>query len=815
MQDNSTQRIIFILSQTFGIYMAQNNFNANAFEQVVQSYCRYFDVVSARDFSLMQWYQVLSEGSLALASREKCICESDKRHVNYLSLEFLLGRLTGNNLINLGYYNDVKEYLARYDVELADVLEQERDPALGNGGLGRLAACFLDSMATLEQPATGYGLHYQYGLFKQSFVDGAQQESADEWSRNTYPWQHYNPGRTQLVGFAGEVIGQEGRYQWLPSIWVEGKAYDLPVIGYRNNVIQPLRLWQADNTQPFDFAKFNQGEFLAAEQEIINATALTKVLYPNDNHPAGKKLRLMQQYFHVSCSVKDILAQHLTLGHKLQDFAKYQVIQLNDTHPTLAIPELMRILLDEHHFDWKQAWEICCQTFAYTNHTLLPEALEQWEQDLFQQLLPRHFQIIERINAEFEQKVRAEFGDNENVWEKTAILFNHRVRMANLCVVTCFKVNGVAQIHSALLVSDLFPEYHQLFPNKFCNVTNGISPRRWFRQANPKLSDLLDRTLTVDWAKDLEQLKHIEKYVNDKGFCTAYRQIKQQNKVALAQEIKRSLGLSVNTEAIFDVQIKRFHEYKRQHLNLLHIIACYQSLKENPNQDFSPRVFIFSGKAAPGYDLAKNIIQAINKVATVINQDKSVNEKLQVVFLPDYRVSLAEKIIPAADVSEQISMAGKEASGTGNMKLALNGALTLGTLDGANVEIAEMVGKEHIFLFGHTVESIRDLLTTGYEPKTYYQQNIHLKSAVDFLTTKLVCGNEPNQFRLMIDSLLERDPFWVFADFDSYVNAQKRIATAYLDRASWLHSAILNTARLGRFSSDRAIRDYQQRIWLK
>ncbi|WP_439290881.1 glycogen/starch/alpha-glucan family phosphorylase [Lonepinella koalarum] len=796
--------------------MLQNQFSQASFDTVVQKYCRYFDVDSAEQFSLSQWYQVLAEGSLALAYAIPAQKKADTRHVNYLSMEFLIGRLTGNNLMNLGYYQQAKAYLANYGVEIVDVLEQERDPALGNGGLGRLAACFLDSMASLGQPATGYGLHYQYGLFKQAFENGVQKESADFWGRNDYPWQSHNPAKTQLVGFGGKIqCIKDDKYEWQPALTIQGKAYDLPVVGYQNDVVQPLRLWQADNDQTFSFEKFNDGKFLLADKEIVNAAALTQVLYPNDNHKAGQKLRLMQQYFHCACSVADILARHLAQGYRLQDFAKYQVIQLNDTHPTLAIPELMRVLLDDYDLSWDQAWEICSNTFAYTNHTLLPEALEQWDQRLFKQLLPRHFQIVDKINRLFQQKVRSEFGKNPQIWEKLAILFDYRVRMANLCVVTCFKVNGVAQIHSDLLVTDLFPEYHKIFPTKFCNVTNGITPRRWIRQANPKLSDLLDRTLQTDWTKNLEQLQGVEKYVEDYGFRTEYRQIKQHNKAILSAEIKQTLGLSVNEDAIFDVQIKRFHEYKRQHLNLLNIIATYQQLKDNPNMPFTPRLFVFSGKAAPGYYLAKNIIHAINNVAQVINHDKQMKDKLQVAFLPDYRVSLAEKIIPAADVSEQISMAGKEASGTGNMKLALNGALTLGTLDGANVEIAQMVGAENIFLFGHTVESVRELLTQGYDPKAYYQQNPVLKSAVDFLTKGAVCQGNKAMFKLMIDSLIERDPFLVLADFDSYMVAQQRIGQAYLDREAWLHSCILNTARLGMFSSDRSIRDYQQRIWLK
>jgi glycogen phosphorylase len=746
----------------------------------------------------------------------------DVRRVYYLSLEYLIGRLLNSNVFNLELHENLTVALAQLGQSYEEVREEEVDMGLGNGGLGRLAACFLDSLATLDLPAIGYGIRYEYGLFRQEFVNGHQIEHPDSWIRFGSPWEIVRPEYTQTVqlyGHVDTVFDDQGvpRPRWTGTRSILGVPYDIPVCGYGGHTVNFLRLWSSKATEEFDFNVFNQGGYVEAVREKAIGETISKVLYPNDKTENGRELRLVQQYFFVACSLRDVVRRFRKQDRNWDDFPAKVSVQLNDTHPAVAVAELMRLLIDEEGLAWEQAWKITTQVFAYTNHTLMPEALERWSVPLFNRVLPRHLQIIFEINHRVLELVAAKWpGDHHRMRGLSLIEEGHpqMVRMAHLAVVASHSVNGVAAIHSELLRRNLFPDFDALFPGRFNNKTNGITPRRWLLASNHGLSALVTEKLGKGWVADLDQLRGLEKYADDKKFQKAFMAVKRRNKEALAALILEECGVEVSPDAIFDVQIKRLHEYKRQHLNLLNILALYRELVQNPDADIHPRVFIFAAKAAPGYDLAKTIIKAINSVALRINHDPRIQGKLKVVFLPNYRVSLAARIIPAADVSEQISTAGTEASGTGNMKLALNGALTVGTLDGANIEIREEVGEENIFIFGHTVEEVQALKANRYSPWERYHANEELRLCIDWIGSNFFTPDEPGALNLLRHSLLEGgDPYLVLADFPSYRECQRQVDAAYRDQQRWARMAILNTARVGKFSSDRTIRDYARDIW--
>ena len=746
------------------------------------------------------------------------------RRLYYFSMEYLMGRLFESNLLATGLDGAARAALGSLGVDFDAVREAEVDMGLGHGGLGRLAACFLDSLATLDFPALGYGIHYEFGLFKQQFINGHQVEHPDRWILFGDPWEVVRAEYTQEVRLYGRVeyvFDDRGNStpRWVDTKTVLGVPHDIPVAGYGTKTVNLLRLWSSRATQDFDLAAFNSGGYVEAVHQKAVGETISKVLYPNDKTENGKELRLVQQYFFVSCSLRDIIRRHFrNPENSWVNFQDKVAIQLNDTHPAVAVAELMRILLDEHSKSWEDAWAIVTRTFGYTNHTLLPEALERWGVPLFERVLPRHLQIIFEINSRLMVACEAQWPGDDGKKRVCSLIEENgqkMVRMANLAVVGSHAVNGVAELHTALLRKYLFPDFDALYPGKFQNKTNGITPRRWLLQCNPRLSGLVDKTLgDKTWPRDLDKLRGLEKYASNAAFQAEFLRVKRANKVDLARVIKEVCGVEVSPDALFDVQIKRLHEYKRQHLNLLHILACYRRLLQNPGLDVVPRVFIFAAKAAPGYDVAKNIIRAINVIGARINSDERINGKLKVVFLPNYRVSLAEKIIPAADLSEQISTAGKEASGTGNMKLALNGALTIGTLDGANVEIGEEVGDDNIFIFGLTVEGVDALLSKGYNPWDYYGSDEELRAVIDWLGSDYWTPGESQAFGAVHSTLLSGgDPFMVLADFRSYCDCQARVDAAYRDRARWAKMAILNTARVGKFSSDRTIRDYARDIW--
>ncbi len=766
---------------------------------------------TVRDRLLRRWINTIE--TYLKQEKPKIVC--------YLSAEFLLGPRLANCLINLGIYDRVRQAIQELGLDLKELLEQEAEPGLGNGGLGRLAACYVDSLATLEIPAIGYGIRYEFGIFSQVIQDGWQLETADKWLRLGDPWEIARPEATVEVGFGGHTeayTDEQGCYRvrWIPAQIVNGVPCDMTILGYNVNTANTLRLWKAEARESFSFQEFNVGDYYGAVHDKVVTENITKVLYPNDQPIQGKQLRLEQQYFFVSCSLQDMIRIHLRRGRSLNDFHETFAVQLNDTHPSIGVAELMRLLVDEHQMPWDTAWEITEKTFAYTNHTLLPEALEKWPISLFGSLLPRHLEIIYEINRRFLDQVRLKFGDDPSRIARMSLIDEggeRYVRMAYLATVGSHKVNGVAELHSRLLRETTLHDFFELWPEKFLNITNGVTPRRFMVSNNPRLASLVTGSIGDGWIKQLDDLRKLEGLVEDTGFRSEFQKVKQANKQDLADYIHTQTGIGVDPESMFDVQVKRLHEYKRQHLGLLNVVTLYNRIKRDRNAEIVPRTFIFGGKAAPGYFMAKLIIKLINSVGEVVNNDPDVGDRLRVVFLPNYNVKQARWIYPAANLSEQISTAGYEASGTSNMKFALNGALTIGTLDGANIEIRQAVGAENFFLFGLTAEQVREKRATGYQPRDYYSSNPELREAIDQISSGRFSRGNTNLFRPLVDGLLQYDPYLLFADYEAYVKCQEQVSAAYKDKENWTRMSILNTARMGKFSSDRAIREYCEKIW--
>ncbi len=747
--------------------------------------------------------------------------EKTPRIVTYLSAEFLMGPHLGNNLINLGLYDVVKQAVTELGLNLEDVLEQEEEPGLGNGGLGRLAACYQESMATLEIPAIGYGIRYEYGIFDQRFKDGWQVEITDKWLRYGNPWEVVRPEsevEVKLGGYTEKYTDEHGhsRTRWVPYKVVKGVPYDTPILGFQTNTTNTLRLWKAEAPESFDFEAFNKGDYFGAVQEKSECENITKVLYPNDESDQGKQLRLEQQFFFVSCSLQDMIRIMQLKNLTLERFHEQFVVQLNDTHPTIGVAELMRLLLDEHGFNWDKAWNITTKTFAYTNHTLLPEALERWPLEMFASLLPRHLELIYEINRRFIDEIRIKFPDDGDRIRRMSIIDesgSRYVRMANLACVGSFAINGVAELHSELLKKTVLHDFYEMYPEKLTNVTNGVTPRRFMVLSNPRLANLITSRIGDGWMKHLDQLRQLEDFAHDANFRHEFRQVKQAVKQDLVNYIRAKYNFELDPNSLFDIQVKRIHEYKRQHLLALYIVTLYNRLKANPDLDITPRTFIVGGKAAPGYYMAKLIIKLINSIGDVVNNDPDVRGRLKVLFLEDYNVKYAQRVFPAADLSEQISTAGKEASGTGNMKFSMNGALTIGTLDGANVEIREEVGAENFFLFGLPVEEVQAKKASGYNPWDYYNSNDELKLVIDRISSGFFSHGDTNLFKPLVDSLLYQDQYLLFADYQSYIECQEGVSRAYRDQDHWTRLSILNVARIGKFSSDRSIRDYRENIW--
>jgi glycogen phosphorylase len=747
--------------------------------------------------------------------------EKRARHIYYLSLEFLPGRMLANTLINMDYYERCREIIRQDGLILEEIMEEEHDMGLGNGGLGRLAACYLDSMATLRLPAFGYGIRYEYGIFRQEIRNGHQVEQPDNWLSYGSPWEAVRIELTFRVRFHGRVeswIDGQGRerFRWVDTEDVLAVAHDVPVPGYRSNTVNNLRLWQAKSTNEFSFREFDRGNYLAAVEDKNLSENISKVLYPSDSSAQGKLLRLKQQYFFVSASLQDIFGEYLRHHDSFDDFPGEVFIQLNDTHPVIAIPELMRLLVDEHGLGWDEAWDITRRCFGYTNHTIVPEALEEWPVSLLEDLLPRHLQIIYEINHRFLEEVRGSYSRDDAVIAEVSIIREEpvrTVRMANLALVGAAAVNGVAELHTKILRKRIFSHFDRLFPGQIRNVTNGVTPRRWLGVANPLLAHFITEQIGDGWMTDLDQLRRLEEFAGDEAFRRSWKTIKQSRKLLLKRWVERETASEIDIDSLFDSQIKRFHLYKRQLLNVLHAITLYNRIRKDPGNPPVPRTIIFSGKAAPAYFEAKLVIKLIHSVAAIVNADPATQPCLRVLFLENYSVSLAETIIPATDLSEQISTAGYEASGTGNMKFALNGALTIGTLDGANIEILEEVGRENMFVFGLAADDVEKLKRGGYRPRDYYEENPELREVVDMLARDYFNPDEPGIFRPLVDELLEQDYYCLLADYGSYLSAQSEVERVFSDEEEWVRRSIMNVARMGRFSSDRSIREYNEKIW--
>jgi starch phosphorylase len=772
---------------------------------------RYLALSLAVRRQVMRRWVATSETYFKNASRTVC----------YLSAEFLLGPHLGNNLLNLGLQDEARQAMSELGYDLADILAQEEEPGLGNGGLGRLAACYMDSLATLQIPTLGYGIRYEFGIFDQVIRDGWQVEKTDKWLALGNPWETPRPEIAADVSLGGHTEGFQDergqfRVRWVPERVVRGVAYDVPILGYRNGTANLLRLWKAEATESFDFEAFNVGDYWGAVDQKVESENITKVLYPNDEMVRGKRLRLEQQYFLVSCTLQDMIRIYRQKSKDLSAFHEKYAVQLNDTHPAVAVAELMRLFVDVHGMGWDQAWEITRRTFAYTNHTLLPEALEKWRVEMFGSVLPRHLEIVYEINRRFLDEVRRLHpGDGERAARLSLIdeTGGRSVRMAHLASVGSHRINGVAALHTELLKADVLRDFHELWPEKFVNVTNGVTPRRFLALANPRLAALVTEAVGDGWPRDLERLRRLEPLAEDSSFRAKWRAVKRANKEDLAAEVKARAGVDCDPDSLFDVQVKRIHEYKRQHLNVLHVAALWQRLRRDPRAKVPPRTVIFGGKAAPGYRMAKLMIKLVHSVAEVVNADPVTRDRLRVAFLPDYNVKHCMPIFAGAELSEQISTAGKEASGTGNMKFAMNGALTIGTLDGANVEIREAVGEENFFLFGLTVEGIHRLRAAGYRPRELYETDPVLHEVIEALADGTFARGDTSLFRPIVDSLLDRDPWLLLADFRSYVEGQARVERAYLEPERWTRMSILNTARMGFFSSDRSIADYCREVW--